>query len=113
MVSGQYVAKFSDASHAMPDGMSMNAKYPFMLPRIVRIEGDRVFIAADRHFEGVTEGSFVIRRHRVHGEWGEMKQSGVFEQMFNRPPRAFRFYPFKDENTPAVVQGTVVEGEKG
>lgn len=103
MVSGQYVAKFSEASHALPDGMSMNAKYPFMLPRIVRIEGGRVFIEADRHFEGVTEGSFAIRRNR-DTEFGEMAQSGVFEQMFNRNPAKFRFYPFKDENTPVVSQ---------
>lgn len=44
-VCGRYVKTFAEASHALPQGMHMNADYPFMIPAITKIEGDQVTIS--------------------------------------------------------------------
>ena len=97
MISGRYVDRFSSASHALPEGMHMNADYPFMLPRIVRVNAKMITIQGR---DGIGEAE--IQVNLKGREWFALEQSSSFEQIYSRPPQKFRFYPFKDENTPAV-----------
>jgi hypothetical protein len=102
MISGNYVRKFSDASHALPDGMPTGSDYPFILPRIVAVEGKCVVLRSD---DGRVVQSAKIRKSKGHGQYCEFRQSSAIEKMFRRPDRLFRFWPFKDEKTPAVGEG--------
>lgn len=95
-VTGRYVKTFAEASHALPIRMHMNADYPFMLPRISKLEGDEVTITNGR--ESTT---FTIAK-LPKGERGYIAQSSTFERMFNREPTRFELWPFKDQNTPAI-----------
>jgi hypothetical protein len=98
-VCGKYVKTFAEASHALPDGMHMNADYPFMLPRIVKLEGGEVVLKGR---DG--DGRFKIVRGGDGREYCIIAQSSSFEKMFGRPPQKFKTYPFKDERTPAVSE---------
>lgn len=102
MISGNYVRKFVDASHALPDGMPLGSDYPFILPRIVAVEGKCVVIRSD---DGRVTQSAKVRKSKGRGQYCEFRQSSTFEKMFRRPPRFFRFWPFKDEGTVAVGEG--------
>lgn len=95
-VNGRYVKTFAEASHALPIRMHMNADYPFMLPHITKLEGNVVTISNGRQ-----SASFTISK-LPKGERGYVDQESTFERMFNRGPTRFEFWPFKDENTPAI-----------
>lgn len=97
---GKYTKTFADASHALPDGMHMNADYPFMLSRILRLEGNEVVLEGR---DG--EGRFKIIRGKDGREHCVIVQSSSFEKMFGRPPAKFKAYPFKDKHTPTVSEG--------
>lgn len=92
-LSGQYVDTFAEATHALPGGMSMNADYPFMLPKIVKIEGDQITIVGKR---GETATAKIRHGSR---EWFALEQSSSFEKLFHRKPTKFHFYPFKSTTT--------------
>ncbi|WP_165228421.1 hypothetical protein [Aquisphaera insulae] len=77
----------------------MNADYPFMLPRIVKLEGNEVVLEGR---DG--EGRFKITRGKDGREYCVIAQSSSFEKMFRRPPTKFKAYPFKDEHTPALSE---------
>src|SRR5262249_48236868 len=96
-VGGKYVKTFAEASHALPDGMHMNADYPFMLPPIKFMRAGKVVLSGRG-----TDGEFVIRRESSGQEYCVITQSSSFEKMFGRPPTKFKAYPFKDEDTPAI-----------
>lgn len=89
-VSGRYVDTFAEATHALPDGMHMNADYPFMLPRVVSVTDGVVTIR-----EGSNETSFPIRKHAGR-EVGTVEQSSSFERMFRGKPQKFTMRPFRD-----------------
>lgn len=96
-LSGHYVKTFAEASHALPQGMHMSADYPFMLPRIVRLEG------ADVILKDAEEGGFRIKKDGAQ-EYCVIEQSSSFEAIFRGKPVKFKALPFKDDNTPAVSQ---------
>ena len=98
-VGGRYVKTFAEASHALPDGMPMNADYPFMLPRISKLEGSEIVLKGRNG-----DASFKIERDTSGREFCVIAQSSSFEKLFGRPPQKFKTYPFKDENTPAVLE---------
>ena len=101
---GKYVKTFREASHALPDGMHMNADYPFMLPPIVAIENrgkDGRFVTLKGR-DGTAE--FAVRTDAKGMERCCVVQSSTFETLFGRPPKAFWCHPFKDEDTPAIGQ---------
>lgn len=97
-LAGNYVKTFAEASHALPDGMHMNADYPFMLPSIVKLVGRDVIL---RGRDG--EGRFRITRGKDGREYCVIRQSSTFEAIYGRRPTAFRAYPFKDAGTPAIL----------
>lgn len=93
MVCGKYVKTFKEATHALPDGMHMNADYPFKLPSIIAIEGNNVRIKGSGQ-----EKTFTIIK-RSGQEYGYIEQSSSYERMFGGKPTRFKMCPFKDENT--------------
>ena len=99
MVSGQYVKTFAEASHALPNGMHMNADYPFMLPPIKSIAGKQMTIRGSGGQEATVE--IVTKRGR---EVAYIEQSSTFERLFKRKPQRFELHPFKDSGTAAVGQ---------
>jgi hypothetical protein len=100
MVVGNYVKTFAEASHALPDGMHMNADYPLMIPRIESLDGKTIRIKADRYPYETFEAK--IQKGRDGREFCTIAQSSTFESLFHRKPTRFRFDPFKDQNTPAI-----------
>lgn len=106
---GNYVKTFAEASHALPEGMHMNADYPFMLPPIMKLVGRDVVLQGNG-----TDGRFRIMRREDGREYCVITQSSSFEKMFGKPPAKFKAYPFKDEHTPAISMhpdaGGSVEG---
>lgn len=102
MISGNYVRKFADASHALPDGMPTGSDYPFILPKIVAVDGKCVVIRSD---DGWAVQSAKIRKSKGHGQYCVISQSSTFEKLYRRPPRSFTFWPFKGERTHAVGEG--------
>lgn len=99
MLSGVYVDRFSEASHALPGGMHMNSDYPLMLPAITALSSSHVTL------KGSDGRGYTAPIRRQHGkEFCFIAQASSFERLFGRPPQRFKFHPFKDENTPAFVQ---------
>lgn len=96
-VSGKYVATFAEASHALPEGMHMNADYPLMLPPISRLTDKDVTL---RGRDGEVTAKIVRRNGK---EYCKIAQSSSFEALFSRRPQTFTFHPFKDERTPAAA----------
>lgn len=96
-VSGKYVRTFAEASHALPEGMHMNADYPFMIPPVRSTDGRTVTLAG----EGGRTETVPIKRAKGR-EYCELAQSSTFERLYRRRPTTFKFHPFKDERTPAV-----------
>lgn len=92
-ISGVYVKTFAEASHALPQGMHMNADYPFMLPPIVRIDRGSVVLHGSQG-----DATFRIMRENDQ-EYCVISQSSSFEQVFSRKPTKFKTLPFKDSNT--------------
>ncbi len=85
---GNYVKTFAEATHALPDGMPMNADYPLMLPEIVKLTKREVTLRG-RH-----DATAPIRR-RGDQEYCSIAQMSSFEILCCRRPQRFRFYPFK------------------
>lgn len=98
-VIGKYVAHFAEASHALPDGMHMNADYPFMLPHIVELDAKTITIEGR---SGVRETCRIRRTQHGH-EYAHVAQRSSFETMMGRQPTRFTLRPFKDYQTPAVA----------
>jgi hypothetical protein len=105
MISGQYVKTFAEASHALPQGMHMNADYPFMLPTIKSVTESTVTVIGRG---GVAATATIIRR--AGKEYFDYSQSSTFEEIYGRAPQSFRFHPFKDEGTPAIGQASSLFG---
>jgi hypothetical protein len=91
---GAYVRTFDDATHALPDGMHMNADYPFMLPKIVSRETGTITIEG----RGGETKTLPIQRDANGREFCELAQSSAFERLYHRPPTKFKLLPFKGEN---------------
>jgi hypothetical protein len=89
-ISGQYVKTFAEATHALPDGMHMNADYPFMLPKIVERTETTITIEG----RGGARETLAIKR-REGTEFAHLAQSSAFERIYGRPPTRFRMNPFK------------------
>lgn len=96
MLCGKYVKTFREASHALPNGMHMNADYPFMLPPIKSIVGKQMTITGSGGEEATVK--IVAKGDR---EVAYIKQSSTFERLFQRAPERFELHPFKDDSTPA------------
>ncbi len=92
-VSGRYVPCFQDATHALPEGMSMNADYPFMLPKIVERGDDTITIAG----RGGALATAQIQKTPRGTEYVEIAQSSSFERLYGRRPTRFKLFPFKDD----------------
>jgi len=86
MVIGNYCDTFAQATHAMPQGMSLNAPYKFHWLKVVRVEGQTL------HCTGAGQPmQFKIVRNRT------LKCESV-ELTINDPifgPRKFLTLPFK------------------
>lgn len=94
-VTGKYVLKFSEATHALPEGMSMNADYPFMLPRVIRLTKTTVTIQSDNGSETRTVPIEKYRGQQVC----YLEQVSSFERMTKSKPHRFRCFPFKDQSS--------------
>ena len=92
-ISGTYVRTFDEATHALPDGMHMNADYPFMLPKIVGREAGSITIEG----RGGAKETLPIHRDTKGGEFCELAQSSAFERLYRRSPKMFKLLPFKGE----------------
>lgn len=89
MVIGQYCKSFSDATHAMPQGVSLNAPYRFHWLKVVKVEGGEV------HCTGAGEAmQFKIRRERNSGR--EFFDLTIKDPIFG--PLQFKTYAFKGED---------------
>lgn len=94
-VCGKWVKTFAEASHALPLGMSMNADYPFMLPRIVSTTAKQVTIEG----RGGKKATRKIQSDG-NGEYFTLAQMSTYEKLFGRKRgSSFRFCPFKDDET--------------
>lgn len=94
MLSGRYADTFEHATHALPEGMHMNADYPFMLPSIKEKTKKTITLVGS----GGEEVTIPIRR-RKGKEFCFIEQSSSFERLFGRKPTKFRCHPFIDENS--------------
>jgi len=101
MISGQYVKTFAEASHALPDGLSLDSDYPLKLPKIEKIEDGKVFLRSDIYYDDEHEYSGKIVKGK-NGEYFKIAQSSSFERLMRKKPTVFTFLPFKDKNTEAV-----------
>jgi hypothetical protein len=90
---GKYVPTFAEATHALPEGMSMNADYPFMLPKIDTIAGDSITVVG----RGGQTATATITRRRGRESF-ELAQESTFESLFGRRPTTFTFLPFREED---------------
>lgn len=91
---GTYVSTFAEATHALPDGMSMNADYPFMLPKIQHTD-DATITILGRY--GRTATLTIQRDH--DGDFATLVQSSTYEKVFHRKPTKFRLMPFRAKET--------------
>lgn len=96
-IFGKYTDSFCDASHAVAEGMHMNADYPFKCPKIESIDATKITIVGGR---GESKTAKIIRRNGKEYFW--LEQSSSFEKMFNRKPKRFKFYPFKDDRSLSI-----------
>lgn len=92
-ISGKYTVLFDEATHALPDGMPMNADYPFKLPKIVGRAAGEITVEG----RGGAKKTLRIQRDARGHEFCELAQSSAFEQLFKRPPKKFKLLPFKAE----------------
>ncbi len=93
-VRGQFVKTFAEATHAVPNGMHMGADYPFMICT-AEVVGKLVRIKCGSH-----EETLKIRKEVGGREYCQLAQRSTYETLFNRPPKMYRFFPFKDQHTP-------------
>jgi hypothetical protein len=92
-VRGTYVRTFDDATFALPDGMHMNADYPFMLPKIVARSSGSITIEG----RGGERETLKIHQDARGQEFCELVQSSTFERLYDQPPTKFKLMPFKGE----------------
>lgn len=92
-VRGTYVQTFEEANYALPDGMHMNADYPFMLPKIVERAAGSITIEG----RGGKRETLTIQQDAKGHEFCMLSQSSTFERLFHRPPTKFKLMPFKGE----------------
>ena len=95
-VVGDYVKTFAQASHALPLGMHTSADYPLMIPRITALGGGMVTLC------GRESVSAKVLRRRDGQEYCIVAQSSAYEVLFHKKPTPWRFFPFKDQDTPAI-----------
>ena len=88
---GKYVPTFAEATHALPQGMHMNADYPFMLPAIIGKDSTMITIVGRNH-----EMRTVRILRRKGGEYAWLEQSSTFEKLYGRKPAKFKLLPFLD-----------------
>lgn len=87
MVTGNYCKTFAEATHGMPQGVSLNAPYRFHWVKIVRVEGKTV------HYTGAGEEmQSKIRRQRDGREFFDLT---IKDPIFG--PIKFKTLPFKGE----------------
>lgn len=87
---GRYVRFWAEATHALPDGMHMNADYPFMLPKITWHDGESITIV------GRNGKTATVKIERDDdGEFAHIEQSSTFEKIYRRKPTRFRLMPFR------------------
>lgn len=96
-ICGNYVKKFSEASHCLADNMPMNADYSFGICLILELNGNTVKLKGSG-----TEKEFKIKKRADGKEYIIIEQSSFFEKSFGRPPTKFKAYPFKDDRSPAI-----------
>lgn len=96
-LSGTYVKTFAEASHALPQGMHMNADYPLMLAPIISVTHGDVTLRDSRGVDHVA---------RIYcggtGQFCEISQSSSFETMMGKRPHSFKFFPFLDEKSKPI-----------
>ena len=100
-VCGKYVATFAEASHACAMGMPCNADYPFAIPRVVRVEGNKVTFKSDRNGEEITRP---IRLDKHGRQRAYIRQLSLWERLYNRNATRFEMRPFKDDQTASVSE---------
>lgn len=87
MIIGTYCKSFSEATHGMPQGVSLNAPYRFHWVEVVRVDGRTV------HCTGAGEAmEFKIRKQRDGREFFDLT---IQDPIFG--PLRFKTYPFKGE----------------
>lgn len=92
---GHYLDTFENATHALPEGMSMNADYPFMIPRIIERNAKQITLESERDGTRVTAK---IKRDKGR-EFIVVAQSSTYERLFRRRPTRFKFWPFEGKDT--------------
>lgn len=92
-ICGQFVTTFDEATHALPDGMHMNADYPFKLPKIVDRDDRSITIEG----RAGARATLVVQHDAAGHEFCELAQSSTFEKLWGRPPTKFKLVPFKGE----------------
>jgi len=90
---GAYARTFAEATHALAEGMPMNADYPFKTPTIVSCTEQTVTIEGR---DGARE-TLAIRRDAQGREFAELEQASTFERLYRRPPTKFKLHPFKED----------------
>ena len=88
---GNYVKTFAEATHALPDGMHMNADYPLKIARVVAFDNGYVTLEDRERFTAK-----IIKGKRA--EYCILSQSSSYEKTTSSKPTRFRFYPFKQES---------------
>lgn len=93
---GVYVDTFAEATHALPQGMHMNADYPFKLPAITgRAFDSKSASIIIRGARGET-ATCVIKHDKAGREFCTIEQSSTFERLYGRKPHKFKLLPFKE-----------------
>lgn len=94
MLIGKYSKTFKDATHALPEGMHMNADYPFMLPEIInRTEKEITILGKNKEIATAK----IIKRNNQ--EYIYIYQSSSFEKIFRKSPHKFKCFPFISETS--------------
>lgn len=88
-LSGKYTSTFEKATHALPEGMHMDADYPFMLPSI-KEKNTKTVTLIGRAGQEVTVPIY----RRKGKEFCFIEQTSTFERMCGGKPQRFKFNPF-------------------
>ena len=89
-VSGRYCDKWADATHGMPQGVSLNAPYRFHWVDVVRVEGNVL------HCTGAGEAiELPIKRERRRGGNRQYVVLTIKDPIFGS--LQFKTYPFQSD----------------
>lgn len=94
MISGNYCDTFAEATHGMPDGISLNAPYKFHWVKVVRVEGETL------HCTGGGEPFALPIKKLRHGTRDNWRKREYVEITIPDPifgPQKFKVLPFKGE----------------